>query len=95
MDDALKKKMIAAATAVVGALVFGESQVLDMEERLQALEDIHPELAQEAVDEIAEELETDESIEEAPVEEDISDEEQIEEEESAAESQPLISEEEK
>lgn len=44
MEDGLKKKLMAAGAAVLGALVFGESQVMDMEERLAALEGLHPEL---------------------------------------------------
>ena len=83
MDEALKKKLIAAAVAMLGAFAFGESQLLDIEGRLSALEDIHPELAED-VEEEAEELE------EAPVEEELSDEDQIEAEEAEAEAQPLI-----
>ena len=83
MDEALKKKLIAAAVAMLGAFAFGESQLLDIEGRLSALEDIHPELAED-VEEEAEE------IEEAPVEEELSDEDQIEAEEAEAEAQPLI-----
>tara|TARA_R110000824_G_scaffold3746_15_gene17808 strand:+ start:2514 stop:2789 length:276 start_codon:yes stop_codon:yes gene_type:complete len=44
MEDGLKKKLMAVGAAVLGALVFGESQVMDMEERLAALEGLHPEL---------------------------------------------------
>ena len=83
MDEALKKKLIAAVVAMLGAFAFGESQLLDIEGRLSALEDIHPELAED-VEEEAEE------IEEAPVEEELSDEDQIEAEEAEAEAQPLI-----
>ncbi len=61
MDDAMKKKVLAAAAALFGAFAFGESQLLDIEGRLSALEEIHPELAEEA--------EEAEEIEEAPVEE--------------------------
>ena len=87
MDEALKKKLVAAAVAMLGAFAFGESQLLDIEGRLSALEEIHPELAEE-VEEDAEE------IEEAPVEEELSDEDQIEADEAEAEAQPLIAEEE-
>ena len=83
MDEALKKKLIAAVIAMLGAFAFGESQLLDIEGRLSALEDIHPELAED-VEEEAEE------IEEAPVEEELSDEDQIEADEAEAEAQPLI-----
>ncbi len=82
MDEALKKKLIAAVVAMLGAFAFGESQLLDIEGRLSALEDIHPELA--------EDVEEEEEIEEAPVEEELSDEDQIEADEAEAEAQPLI-----
>ena len=87
MEAGTKKKLMAAATAALAAFAFGESQIMEMEERLKALEDIHPELKQEELDEIAEELQA----EEAPAaEEPLSDEERIEAEEAEAESQPLI-----
>ena len=46
--------------AALAAFVFGESQIMEMDERLQALEEIHPELKQEELDEIAEELQSEE-----------------------------------
>ena len=55
-----KKKIMVVATAALGAFVFGESQIMDMDERLQALEELHPEIAQEKLDEIAEELQSEE-----------------------------------
>ena len=84
MDEALKKKLVAAVVAMLGAFAFGESQLLDIEGRLSALEEIHPELAEEDAEE----------IEEAPVEEELRDEDQIEADEAEAEAQPLIAEEE-
>ena len=47
-------------TAALAAVVFGENQIMQMDERIKALEDIHPELGQEALDEIAEELQSEE-----------------------------------
>jgi len=82
MDAAIKKKLMAVGAAALGAIIFGESQIIDMEERLKALEDIHPELEQQDLDEIAEELQSDEQ--------EASDEDQIEAEEAEAEAQPLI-----
>ena len=67
MDEALKKKLIAAVVAMLGAFAFGESQLLDIEGRLAALEAIHPELAEEV--EAEEEVEEAEEAEEAPAEE--------------------------
>ena len=55
-----KKKIMAVAMAALGAFVFGESQIAEMDERLQALEKLHPEIAQEKLDEIAEELQNEE-----------------------------------
>ena len=82
MDAAIKKKLMAVGAAALGAIIFGESQIIDMEERVKALEDIRPELEQQELDEIAEELQSDEQ--------EASDEDQIEAEEAEAESQPLI-----
>ena len=48
------------ATAALAAFVFGENQIMEMDERIKALEDIHPELSQEALDEAAEELQSEE-----------------------------------
>ena len=63
MDDSMKKKLMGVGVAALAAFVFGESQIMEMDERIKALEDIHPELKQEALDEIADELQ---SEEEAP-----------------------------
>ena len=57
MDEALKKKIMGALAAGVAAFMFGGSQIMDLNNRLVALEEIHPELAQEELNEIAEDLE--------------------------------------
>ena len=75
MDDAMKKKLMAAAVALLGAFAFGESQLLDIDGRIAALEELHPELSEEV-----------EEDEEAPAEEELGDEEQVEVDE--AEAQP-------
>ena len=75
MDTGMKKKLMAMGAAALGAFLFGESQVLDMEERLTALEDIHPELKQEELDEIAEELQSESTVSEEPDVEGVSEEE--------------------
>jgi hypothetical protein len=75
MDTGMKKKLMAMGAAALGAFLFGESQVLDMEERLTALEDIHPELKQEELDEAAEELQSESAVSEEPDVEGASEEE--------------------
>jgi uncharacterized protein HemX len=56
MDEALKKKIMGALAAGAAAFMFGGSQIMDLNERLTALEEIHPELKQAELDEVAEEL---------------------------------------
>ena len=75
MDSGISKKIMAAGAAALAAFVFGESQILDMEARLQALEEIHPELKQEELDEIADELQSEDAVSEEPTEEGASEEE--------------------
>jgi len=41
------KKAGGAIAALVGALMYGATELVDMQERLKALEDIHPELVTE------------------------------------------------
>ena len=45
MDDGMKKKLMGVGAAALAAFVFGESQIMEMDERLQTLEKLHPELA--------------------------------------------------
>ena len=61
----MDKKLTGGAAAVLGAFLYGGAQLLDIEDRLQAIEDIHPELSKE---EPAEEEPSEES-EEEPAEE--------------------------
>lgn len=92
----MDKKLAGGAAGLVAAIMYGGSMVFDQEARITALEDIHPELFAEVLGDDAEpemDPEVEDEPEEAP-EPDLSDEEQIEQEESAAESQPLIGEEE-
>jgi hypothetical protein len=44
----MNKKLTTAAAAVAGALVYGGAELLELNERLTALEDAHPELIGEA-----------------------------------------------
>ena len=62
----MDKKIAGGAAAVVGALMYGGAQLLDMEERIAAIEEIHPELAQEGLNEKAEELKEPEKPSEKP-----------------------------
>tara|TARA_R100001463_G_scaffold64155_2_gene117242 strand:- start:331 stop:543 length:213 start_codon:yes stop_codon:yes gene_type:complete len=53
-----KKKTSGAAAAIVAALLYGGSELMDMQSRLDALEEIHPELVTgEPMDEEVEEVE--------------------------------------
>ena len=69
MDTGTKKKLTGAGIAALAVIIFGENQIMEMDERLQALEVLHPELAQEELDAIAEELQTEGENEEPVVEE--------------------------
>ena len=82
----MDKKLKGAVVALIGSLCYGGAQLMDIEARITALEDAHPELVQEELDEIAEELQS----EEEPAEGSLSDEDKIEAEEAEAEAQPLI-----
>ena len=66
MDDGMKKKLTGAGIAALAVIIFGENQLMGMEDRLQALEEMHPELAQEELDAVAEELQTEEEAPPAP-----------------------------
>ena len=53
-----KKKTGGAAAAIVAALLYGGSELMDMESRIEAIEKIHPELTTgEPMDEEAQEVE--------------------------------------
>ena len=68
----MDKKLTGGAAAVLGAFLYGGAQLLDIEDRLQAIEDIHPELFKEepAEEPVEEELEPEEEPkEEAKTEE--------------------------
>lgn len=66
MDNGTKKKLTGAGIAALAVIIFGENQIMEMDERLQALEDLHPEL-------VAEEPE-EESLSEPPIEEPVEEE---------------------
>tara|TARA_R100001082_G_scaffold104280_1_gene75523 strand:+ start:29403 stop:29657 length:255 start_codon:yes stop_codon:yes gene_type:complete len=40
MDSDISKKLVAVGTAALAAFVFGESQIMEMDERLQAVEEV-------------------------------------------------------
>jgi hypothetical protein len=67
MDDGMKKKLMGVGAAALAAFVFGESQIMEMEARMVALEALHPELITEVAAEPAEPAE--ESTDPAPGEE--------------------------
>ena len=71
----MDKKLTGGAAAVLGAFLYGGVQLLDIEERLQAIEDIHPELSEE-------------ELAEAPAEEEPEEEPEPEEEEPEEEGEP-------
>jgi len=65
-----KKKTGGAAAAIVAALLYGGSELMDMQSRLDALEKIHPELVTgEPMDEEVEEVEGKSGIEASQSEE--------------------------
>jgi hypothetical protein len=70
MDDGMKKKLMGVGAAALAAFVFGESQIMEMEARMVALEALHPELITEVAAEPAEPAEpAEESTDPAPGEE--------------------------
>jgi outer membrane biosynthesis protein TonB len=77
----MDKKLTGGAAAVLGAFLYGGAQLLDIEDRLQALEDIHPELSEEEPAEAPAE-------EEEPEPEEEPEEEEPEEEEPEEEGEP-------
>ena len=52
----MDKKLTGGAAALMGALLYGGAQLMGMDERLEALEALHPELSQEEVNEAAEDV---------------------------------------
>ena len=56
----MDKKIAGSAAAVIGAFLYGGSQLLDMESRIAAIEELHPELGQEELNDKAEELKQEE-----------------------------------
>ena len=65
----MDKKLTGAAAAVVGAFLYGGTQLLGIEERLQALEEVCFPAEEEEVDEAAEELQSESTVSEEPEEE--------------------------
>lgn len=60
MDSDMTKKMVAAGTAALAVFVFGEAQILDMDERIMALEEVCFPSEEEAIDEPKEEEQSEE-----------------------------------
>ena len=52
----MDKKIGGACAAAIGAMLYGGAQLMGMEERIQALEEMHPEMAQEKANAAAEDL---------------------------------------
>jgi len=77
MEAGMTKKLLAAGAAALAALVFGETQILDMDERIQALEAVCFPGEEEALDEVKEEPQ---SEEEEPAPEEPEEEGDLEEE---------------
>ena len=77
----MDKKLTGAAAAVVGAFLYGGTQLLDMEERLLSLEEVCFPAEEEEVDEAAEEPQSEEAEEPAPEEPEEPEEEGAPEEE--------------
>jgi len=60
MDSDMTKKMVAAGTAALAVFIFGEAQILDMDERILALEEACLPADEEAIDEPKEEEQSEE-----------------------------------
>tara|TARA_R100000329_G_scaffold25169_1_gene23783 strand:+ start:2451 stop:2699 length:249 start_codon:yes stop_codon:yes gene_type:complete len=82
MDSDITKKVIAAGTAAVAAFIFGEAQILDMDERILALEEACLPADEEAIDEPKEEEQSEEeaAASKEPEEEEPEEEGELEEE---------------
>lgn len=53
----MDKKLTGGAAAIMAALLYGGAELMGMSDRLEALEALHPELAQEKANEAAKEVE--------------------------------------
>lgn len=60
----MDKKLTGGAAAVVAALLYGGAELIGMGDRLEALEELHPEIAQEKANEAAEEVKPEKAEEE-------------------------------
>ena len=80
MSDDITKKLVAAGTAAVAVFIFGEAQILDMEERIVALEEVCSP-AEEELEESAEDPQSEDEEAEEPAEEEEPEEEGEPEEE--------------
>jgi hypothetical protein len=66
MDPSMKKKLMGAGAAALAAFVFGETQILDMDERIQALEEVCFPTEEEDLDESLEEPQSEDKEAEEP-----------------------------
>jgi len=80
MEAGMTKKLLAAGAAALAALVFGETQILDMDERIQALEEVCFPAEEEGLDEPAEEPQSEDKEAEEPAPEEPEEEGDLEEE---------------
>lgn len=66
MDSDMTKKMVAAGTAALAVFIFGEAQILDMDERILALEEACLPADEEEVDESVEDPQSEDKEAEEP-----------------------------
>jgi|TARA_R100000479_G_scaffold158973_1_gene96054 hypothetical protein len=81
MSDDITKKLVAAGTAAVAVFIFGEAQILDMDERILALEEACLPAEEEEVDESVEDPQSEDKEAEKPEPEEEPEEEGEKEEE--------------
>ena len=81
MSDDITKKLVAAGTAAVAVFIFGEAQILDMDERILALEEACLPAEEEEVDESVEDPQSEDKEAEEPEPEEEPEEEGEKEEE--------------
>lgn len=81
MSDDITKKLVAAGTAAVAVFIFGEAQILDMDERILALEEACLPAEAEEVDESVEDPQSEDKEAEEPEPEEEPEEEGEKEEE--------------